>query len=138
MANFYGSARSNYVKVDASKLEALEALFPIETVTKDGRTAILSQDEAGTPSIFIEDGDQEDWLDLLGVENADNIDDLGLLDVIHLVLQPGEIIVWLEVGAEKLRYLTGLAIAINDQGEVVKRISIGDVYEGTDWTRAEY
>lgn len=57
-------------------------------------------------------------------------DYIGLLEIVHLALEPGEILVWIEAGAEKARYITGMATAISHTGEVLKRISLNDIYEG--------
>ena len=42
-------------------------------------------------------------------------------------LPKGQIAVLMEIGAEKLRYLTGVAIAVNHKGRVVE-LTLGDIY----------
>lgn len=58
-------------------------------------------------------------------------------------LVEGEIVVMMEAGAEKLRYITGEALAFDHTGEVVQ-VSLRDIYKlakekfGKDPSRAEY
>ena len=63
MANWYGSARTNYFRVkDEEAFRAALAGFDIEIYNDDeGRVTLLSQDEyGGWPSwIFAEDEDEE-------------------------------------------------------------------------------
>jgi hypothetical protein len=42
-------------------------------------------------------------------------------------LPKGQIAVLMEIGAEKLRYLTGVAIAVNHKGRVVE-LTLSDIY----------
>jgi hypothetical protein len=42
-------------------------------------------------------------------------------------LAPGEVCIFQQVGAEKLRYLSGWAVAVNGAGERLQ-ISIDDIY----------
>lgn len=139
MANFYGTARSNYVKLKPTTIPTLEEMFDITSVTRsDGLTAILSEDVGGTPSFYVEEEGDEQLLKDLGIVN-DSIEDLNILDVIHLCLEPDpdNVFVWMEVGAEKARYLVGNAIAIDHTGQVLKQVDLNQIYE-PNWTRAEY
>lgn len=147
MANYYGFARSNYVRFDPEKLKALAILFGVETWTrKDGLSAIGSIGDEGTPGRYIESEDELDEdeikaLETLGLWPFQFGETLDLLDVVHLAFadDPGGLFVWQEVGYEKLRYLVGTATAIDATGEVVHQISIGDIHAVEDVnTRAEY
>lgn len=132
MADWYGTSRSNYVKFNPEKLDLLTQLFPILIAEKEGLSAIISQDQFGsTPSLYLDDDDDtfDALLLQLGVVYHDE-DYIGLLEIVHLALEPGEILVWIEAGAEKARYITGMATAISHTGEVLKRISLNDIYEG--------
>lgn len=42
-------------------------------------------------------------------------------------LPKGQVAVLMEIGAEKLRYLTGVAIAVNHKGRVVE-VMLSDIY----------
>lgn len=140
MANYEGWARSNYVRFDPEKLKALAYIFPIETCeNKDGLTCILSQDEFGTPDVQVDLDDEEivAALDTLGVDksqfNTDH-DNITLIDLVHhaFAADMGGVFVWVWVGHEKLRYLDGGAVALDQTGEELHRISIWDMnqFEG--------
>jgi len=139
MANYDATARSNYVRFDPVKLDALQMLFPIQTPSKGDLNCILSVDPYGTPTIMPE-AEDADFLGILGHSYTED-EDLSLLDVVHLAFadDPGGLFVWIEVGNEKLRYLTGAAIAIDATGEVISEINLDDIHAVEDVnTRAEY
>ena len=131
MANYYAAARSNYFAVkDIDELErALEGVKVNIVKDSKGRIAILCLEEGGWPSEVCS-SDGETWRDF-------NIE--------HVVadhLKDGHVAIFMESGYEKLRYLTGYAIAINNRHEV-RVISINDIYSragelGNVVTRAEY
>ena len=131
MANWYGASRSNYVKFIPDRLKVLEQLFEIEVVPKGDCHAIISTTyEGGTPAAY-------EGADKLGLDDVDYFD---LLDVVHMALvpEPDNVFVWIEAGHEKNRYITGYATAIDHTGRIVKQINLSDIYEGTNWSRAEY
>jgi hypothetical protein len=118
MANWYGSARSNYVRVkDVEAFNAWVATLPgVELVEKEGKFALLAgrdNDTGGWPSFRSASNDEDEEIDLAAEIAA------------HLA--PGEVFVYCECGAEKLRYLTGWATAVKDTGEML-RVSIDDIY----------
>lgn len=141
MANWYGFARTNYFRVkdvDAFK-EALKALdvevieVEQDSTSSDGRVkgmvGLIGRDEYGGFPTGGFDGEDE-WQDV----------EVDALVAEHLV--DGEVAVFMEVGAEKMRYLTGRAWAINSKGET-RQISIDDIYErakelGPNVTSATY
>lgn len=145
MANFYGTARSNYVRFDLDKLNALLELFPLTAHTSErhpGMHALVSNDEYGTPTIYLDEDDEEmnAAATILGCEHLWE-EDVGLLDVIHQAFaeDPGGLFVWTEVGSEKARYLVGISVAIDTTGEIINQISLGDIYQTEDVnTKAEY
>ena len=120
MANYYGSARSNYVKFkDLDGLEQALSLFEISINNReDGLTTLCSEDsDGGWPSIvYYDDGEFEDV-------------ELELDPLVHIVpfLAEGEVIVLMEAGAEKLRYLVGAAVAYTWDGRECS-VSIDDIY----------
>lgn len=144
MADYYGTARSNYVRFDYDKLNALVTLFNIEIPEgpDDDFYCIISQDEGGTPSHFFDGEDEEavaavKTLDL----DPDTYSYVEFLDVVHLAFaeDPGGLFVWIEVGNEKARYLHGSATAIDATGEIVNQIDLTDIYETEDVnSHAEY
>lgn len=154
MANYYGTARSNYVRFDPYKLEALAKLFPIEAVPKlttykDGmRHAIFSKDEGGTPSEVSIDPTDEDHIDALialgFVTSRDQLkidellgrpveipDTLDFIDTVHMAFaeDPGDPFIWIWSGQEGLRYVDGGAIALGPDGEVIHQVSLSDIYD---------
>lgn len=135
MANWYGSARTNYVRVkDMDGLVAALEPFPIEIADDgEGRVCFLSTecDSGGWPSFsFDEETDEEIEFDFQE----------------HVVpfLDDNEVLIAMEVGAEKLRYLSGQAVAYHPDGEQVLVVNIRDIYElvfnqwGVRPTFAEY
>ncbi len=116
MANWYGSARSKYVRVkDREAFKAWAATLPdVVVVEKQDTFALLvdRSDSGGWPSLR--------WI------NDETIElDIATEVVPHLA--PGEVFIYCECGAEKLRYLTGWATAVKDTGETL-HISIDDIY----------
>ncbi len=133
MADWHGSARTNYFRVkDRAKFEecinGIEGLEVIED--GDGRVGLLSEGEFGG------------WPNGVYDEETDELEEIDLCEIVSGHLQDGSVAVFMEVGAEKLRYLTGVAVAINLKGES-KVIQLGDIYElakqlGDEVTLAEY
>ncbi len=153
MANYYAAARSNYFNVvDVEKFENDMSFIPgIEVETdKEGRMCVLaSGDDCGCWPGFVQiDMDDIDdgrtipaWLGDAPSEEFEV--DLPVLVAEHLA--DGEVAVFMESGAEKLRYIIGFAEAINNKGER-KTISLNDIYDmakdmtnrPNDITTAEY
>ena len=116
MANWYGAARSNYVKVkDIEALKKTLEPWPISVCEENGRVCLLSEEEVcgGWPDIGY-DGNEIEVL--FSFENY---------VCPHLV--EGEILVTKEAGAEKLRYITGRAVAYNCDGDSVV-VDLDDIY----------
>ena len=61
-------------------------------------------------------------------EEEDDFIEIDWVDIIHPHLEEGAICVMETVGAEKLRYLTGYAIAFNHEGKTTS-VSIADIYK---------
>lgn len=137
MADWYGTSRSNYVKLKnpATSVATLEQLFEVDVVHKDGLFAILSQTHSGdTPGCELD----EDNAAFFEEHNLEDV--VSLLEVIHLFLEPepDNVFVWITAGAEKLRYITGHAVAISPEGQILNHVSLDDIYDDTEWTHAEY
>lgn len=119
MSNFNGTARSNYFRVkDAESFkEAMGALPDIDVWEKDGKFAISSDDpDTGTwpTSGYNYETDEEVEYDM-PTEVAPHLAD-------------GEVCVLMEAGSEKLRYISGWAVAFDNTERPVVRVSLNDIY----------
>lgn len=113
MADWYGTCRSNYFRVkDRNTFAAMVANFEVDLIEdEDGRVGFISNDYYGSiPVTFSEEDEQVSILDLIAPHLAEN-----------------EVCVVMEAGAEKARYITGLAIAIAWTGETTT-IDLSDIY----------
>lgn len=115
MSTYTPLARTNYVSVaDSEALREAVSLYDLEIVVQSPtspKIALLGYN--GWPTTHpAGDGDGE--VDLLGL--------------IATHLDPGEVLVVIEVGHEKMRYLNGWASAINAAGERVE-ITLDSIYE---------
>lgn len=130
MSQWIGTARSNYfrVKNEQAFRAAMEPL-EVSVVNEEGKFAILSEHEYGGWAgwIFPDEGEP------IEIDHAGTVSE-------HLA--PGEVAILMESGAEKRRYVTGYAIAVNDRNER-RTVSIDSIYElaaelGSSVTRAAY
>ena len=117
MANWYGTARSNYFRVKDKDAFLKWA---------DGRRLGVFKNEGSADLFAIYGGENTDdgsWpsYDVEGDKEIDLVAELAQ----HL--PKGQIAVLMEIGAEKLRYLTGVAIAVNHNGRVVQ-LTLSDIY----------
>ncbi len=112
MANYYASARTNYfnVKDGEAFTKTFNAIPEVEVIREHssedtGKYGLLCTGEAGFPSwIYNEDDGDETEIDIMKMVSE------------HLI-DADEIAVFLEAGAEKLRYIIGSAFAINGEGD---------------------
>lgn len=158
MANWYGQSRSNYVRLDPVKKDLLADIFPVKIIEKHdepGLYAMFSNTEFGDlPTTMTVSAPKLaalgiDVTALLPEESAEDLQDeeieyelddgLELLDVVHLAMidETDNVLVWMEIGAEKSKYLTGMSIAIAPDGSMLRRVNLNDIYE-EGWRRAEY
>ena len=114
MANYEGASRTNYFKVkDESAFRAWAEKFSLEVIEQDGLFGVLpGNTDEGTFHLFDEELD----------DTRDICDDIAE----HLT--DDSIAVVMEAGHEKLRYVSGWAVAINSKGERVQ-IVLDDIYE---------
>jgi len=116
MANYMSACRSNYFKIGRPK-EFMEWIgtFPDvvfeQTESPDslndlyGMVYVDNPDGAGWPTWrFTDDGEEEE---------------VDFFYELSQFLAPGEVAIFQEVGAEKLRYLFGQSIAVNHKGEIL-------------------
>lgn len=119
MSDYYGTARSNYFGVkDRRKFvewcDSLE-LKPIHKTEKAYELCgFLVETEFGNIPDHITKDDEVYDIDFFGELSTHLID--------------GDVAIVMEIGREKMRYLNGLAIAVNSKGETVS-IALNDIYE---------
>ena len=137
MADYTGSARSNYFRLrdDAARAE-LETF--IRTHELDITIITSEQDDS---RIALLDASGRGWDTSYFDDQADDYIDFTIWDVVGPLLADECVAVFIEVGAEKLRYLSGIAVAVNNKGQT-RQVLTGDIYElagqlGTDVTAAE-
>jgi hypothetical protein len=118
MANFYGHARSNYFKV--KDLDAFKDW--VETCPSLGYW-----EKGGLVAIYSDCPDSGCWPSCRYGED-DEFEDLNLLAELAEHLTEDSVAVLIEAGAEKLRYITGYANAVNHEGEVVT-VSLDEIYQ---------
>lgn len=127
MASWNGAARSNYFHVvDMEGLNKSLEPFAIEIREQpDGKVGLLSQetDSGSWPSFAYVSGEGE------GDDEEKEID-FDIATQVMPFVKEGQVVVIMECGHEKLRYLTGWAKAFIRQGEEVKEtaVSISDIY----------
>jgi hypothetical protein len=131
MANYYGTARTNYFIVkDELTFKAWAKKRHCEvitSVTHPGMVGLLPNDDCeGTFMSYDSETDE----------------DLDILDELSKHLKPGSVAILMEAGAEKMRYIAGHATAINHKGKTVF-VSIDDIYKkakklGTSITECAY
>jgi hypothetical protein len=114
MADWWGFSRSNYFKVKDKEafLAWLSDIGEVSVLHEDdhGSIAITGENFGGWPTCRGEDCEPFDFAEELSG---------FLLD--------GEIAVLIEAGAEKLRYISGAAIAIDSRGKRTELV-LADIY----------
>jgi hypothetical protein len=139
MSNWTGAARSNYVRF--TDIEGLrQALRPFDISIEDGWEGM-----EGMHALFSQDSDTGAWPITTYVEDEDGEREVEF-DPVALIcpfMAPDQVLVMVEAGHEKLRYITGHAIAYNAKGESVG-LSLLEIYGraeeafGLKTTAAEY
>lgn len=131
MANWYGSSRSNYFKVeDEDAFREWAESRDLQVLEKPGGLFGI------TPSSMSEDGS---W------PSYDYDEDCGIDFQAELIehLAEGQVAIIMTIGNEKLRYLTGFAVAVAWDGRRTT-VDINDIYDkvetefGVKPTTAEY
>lgn len=105
MANYFASSRTNHFAVkDRDAFNAAMEPFEVNVQTHEDLVTIISTDP-----------DNGAW-PRYDHETDEDIDFPGLVAE-HLA--DGHVAVFMEVGTEKLRYITGVGMAVNNRGEFV-------------------
>lgn len=116
MANYINYWRSNRFQVKdvdtfLKDIEGVEC-----EVTNNGDSIVLSCSDSGTNWLYYYDEESEDYIYPVWSEIAEN----NLIE--------GEVLVFMEIGFEKLRYFVGHAEAYSWKGEKVK-CTLDDIYK---------
>lgn len=108
MANWIGSARSNYVQLaeGVTKERLLKALALFSGL----RLSFSLIDDNLTVGFFGDDSDSGDFPSFYLGENDEELEFTWEADVMPFIA-PDQVLIVMTVGAEKLRYLTGVAAA---------------------------
>jgi hypothetical protein len=125
MADWYGCARSNYFRVkDVPKF--------VEFCERWSIAPIYQKDDGKNPVGFL---CEEDGNGSLPTGFTDTVDGKvveltfgDFLDELSQHLAYGSVAIMMECGAEKLRYITGQAVAINSRGQT-REVSLNDIYK---------
>jgi len=135
---YTSSARTNYFRVkDVDAFNKwIKQFSGLETIVQErqGTVGILFDD--GVPNCRWETEKFDD-----GSEHDVDVE-VDFMEELALHLADNEVAILQEAGAEKLRYINGYAIAVNNKGER-RQISIDNIYDlakelGSNITRAEY
>lgn len=115
MANYYASARSNYFEVKDP--EAFKAEMD------DYGGFELIEEQKGFCFLF-DEGIINDTYD----EEKEDYVEIDWCDIFKRHLKKYQVVVFMEAGAEKLRYINGFAVAYSWTGEAVS-IGLNNIYE---------
>lgn len=144
MANFNATARTNIFRVkDVDALKHDLSTYGITPATWDesrrGAEFVLDDrpvnQPAGSVALFSFGGwpslDEEDTASRLELFEEDDVvpseyESLHQLVAAHLI--EGEVAIFMEAGAEKMRYVSGVTVAVNSAGDT-RRIDLDDIYE---------
>jgi hypothetical protein len=134
MANYYESARTNYFLVkDIEEFKGVaDTIIGVELVSRP-------DDEGNTLVALI--GDGEYWPTYLENEDGEEIE-IEWEEIFKTHLADDQVAIIMGSGAEKLRYISGWALAFNNKGES-KFISLDNIYDlakelGSKITTATY
>lgn len=121
MANYVATARSNYFEVkDPEAFKSWVANCP--------NVGLISKDD-GTFAVYSDDPDSGSWPNYrFDEETGDYDEEFDFFAGVAEFLVDGEIAVFMEVGAEKLRYCNGYAIAVHSNGEY-ETLNLDRIYD---------
>ena len=142
MANYYATARSNYFAVkDETAFREWAARIGLNILDPTLHAPVVD----GNRRFGIAPGDGDDsgaWPTSFYNDDTDDFDDIDVSEELSVHLADGEVAILMEVGNEKLRYVSGSAVAVNNKGKSVY-VNIDSIYSksrklGKNITRAEY
>ena len=127
MANYESFSRSNYFRVtDKDSFRAWAEKHDLDVREKPGVEVVCGDRSSDTYfALFGIDGGWPCYYydDLMDVDH-----DFDIYQEITRFLHPDDVAVFMEIGWEKLRYLVGVAVAVNAKGDI-RKISLNDIYE---------
>ena len=126
MANYYSAARSNYFKIGRPK-EFIEWIKDVPDVVWDTRED-KSDPHDLVGMVYVDNPDGGGWPSWRYNEETGEDEEIDFFHSLSEFLAPGEVAVFMETGAEKLRYLCGYACAVNDKGEYLE-VNLTDIYD---------
>ncbi len=117
MANYVAMTRSNYFQVkDRGAFEGFCELFELEVIKSGEQLGfIVDSGEGSIPTM------------LCDVETGEGID-IDFMGLLAEHLTDGQVAVVMEIGYEKMRYLTGRALAVNFQGQQ-QMVDLAEIYQ---------
>lgn len=131
MADYSCAARSNYFLVkDREAFDRALEPFDIDICERasDERICLLVTISSGWPNYLYD-------------EESDDDIDIDIAELVAPHLAGDDVALFVEAGAEKLRYVNGWAIAVNGKGER-REVHLSDIYdlakELGSCTQAEY
>ena len=133
MAQFIGTARTNYFEVQNLEqfTSAINELPDIRIIHNGALVGLVAEcpDSGMFPSFIYN-------------ESLQDYEEIDLADIVSNHLKPSSVAIFMWAGAEKTRYVSGSAVAINSEGET-QSISLSNIYEmakslGDNITLAEY
>jgi hypothetical protein len=131
MADWMGSARSNYFRVkDEEAFKAWVETLPGVVAEQKEEAKLPDADAPGRSEKrhCLLETDGYGWPSSRWDPQTGDQRELDLYAELSEHLLPGEVAVLQEVGAEKLRYLTGVSVAVNSAGETIV-VDLDEVYE---------
>jgi len=116
---YIGTGRSNYVKIkNEKKWKQLCEKYGLEFLkNKEGQFGFHASNEDG--QVVTSDYDE-------GLDEETQFPDF--MEAFSELIEDEEVLVWMHVGSEGVRYLMGEAIAINNKKEKVS-INLTDIYK---------
>jgi hypothetical protein len=130
MATYFGAGRSNYVRLKAEKTEEFMSLCRkagAEVIVEDSGEEVLygllsEQESGGLGYVLYPEGKENQ--DLAG----EMVEEKEVLDKLASCMQDREVLIWMHIGNEKMRYLNGFAYAVNNKGES-QIMTLHDIYD---------
>lgn len=109
---------------------------------------VVPNDDCATKDMFMlygtDDGGWPSFRHTTEEQTCEHIEDLDIFTYVADHLADGQVAIFMEVGAEKVRYLIGQAVAINNKRQT-RVIDLNNIYKiaqtlapGSEITRAEY
>ena len=135
MSTYTALARTNsfHVRDTTALISDLERYGLTVTSPDCAGDLFLDTDRHGRVALFSSDGwpnfDEDSLAMRLGIDDEDSpvpSDHESLADLVSAHLAPDQVAIFIEVGNEKLRYLSGRAVAVNARGDR-RQIDLDDI-----------